>query len=84
MVLRGNRPDLDLALDRVPLTQVRRRRQAVLPSVQVRKIVEPAACDLCEERAQMKMTNGRFFILITCVRCWGELQRVADPIARDL
>jgi hypothetical protein len=51
--------------------------------VQVRKIVETEACDLCDERAQMKMTNGRFFILITCVRCWDELKRVADPVARD-
>jgi hypothetical protein len=56
----------------------------VLPSVQVRKVVDSQVCDLCEERAQMKMTNGRFFILITCVRCWGELKLVADAVARDL
>jgi hypothetical protein len=56
----------------------------MLPAVQVRKVAEPQVCDLCEERAQMKMTNGRFFILITCVRCWNELKLVADAAARDL
>jgi hypothetical protein len=50
----------------------------VLQSVKVTKPSAAERCDLCNGRAKLKITNGQFFILITCSTCWAELNRLVD------
>lgn len=45
----------------------------MLRSVRVTEPSPGEQCDLCDGRADVRVTNGKFFILITCRRCWNEL-----------